>query len=84
MLAVLGVAVVALGRGAGPGFFASLVGALLVWFVVVPLRFSWMIASPPDGVGLVLYVVVAVTISMLAGWNERGRRQAEKIIHLLA
>ena len=84
ILAVLGVTVVALGWGAGPSFFASLVGTLLVWFAVVPARFSWKITSTTDGVALFLYAVVAVSISLLAGQNERGRRLAQEAAQLLA
>src|SRR5215469_4729411 len=58
ILAVLGVAIVALGWGAGPSFFASLVGTLLVWFVVVPVRFSWTLSSTTDGIALFLYMAV--------------------------
>jgi signal transduction histidine kinase/PAS domain-containing protein len=84
ILAVLGVAVVALAWGVGPSFVASLVGTLLIWFVVVPPQFSFKITSPTDGVALFLYAVVSITVSLLAGQNERGRRRAKDEAQWLA
>jgi PAS domain S-box-containing protein len=83
ILTVLGVAMVALGWGVGPSFLASLVGALLVWFVAMPPRFTSKITSPTDSVTLFLYVAVAISISVLAGKNEHGRRQAEAAAEVL-
>ena len=79
-----GVVLVALGWGAGPGFVASLVGTFLLYFVVLPPHFSWILADPADGIGLAMYLVVGTSISLLAGQNERARRQAEKTAQLLA
>ena len=83
VLIVLGVVLIAIGWGAGPGLFATLLGTAVLWFLVLPPHFSWPIADPADAVGLVLYAVVGVSISLLAGQNERARRQAEQVSRLL-
>ena len=41
------------------------------------------LTGPADGIGLVLYLVVGVSISLLAGRSERARRQAEETARLL-
>ncbi len=84
IITLVGVVLVALGWGAGPGFVTSLVGTFLLYFVVLPPHFSWRLADAADGIGLAMYLVVGSSISMLAGQNERARRQTEKTAQLLA
>lgn len=83
ILTLVGVALVALGWGAGPSLFASLVGTFLLCYLVLPPNFSWMLADPADAIGLVLFLALGVGISLLAGQNERRRRQAEEMARLL-
>ena len=81
---LVGVILIALAFGAGPSLFATLVSVLLLYVVVLPPHFAWVITDPADGVGLVLYLVVGVSISLFAGQSERARRQAEKTALSLA
>jgi signal transduction histidine kinase/PAS domain-containing protein len=78
ILTVVGVVLVTLGWGAGPGLFATLVGTLLLYYVVLPPHFSWILVNPADSIGLALYLVVGASISVLAGRSERARRRAEE------
>ena len=76
---VLAILLVALGWGAGPGIVAMLVGtALLLYFVVPPVD-TWRIAQTGDAVSLCLYVVVGLTVSIIASNTERGRRKSEQL-----
>jgi PAS domain S-box-containing protein len=84
MLPVVVVLLVSLGWGAGPGLFATLVGTALLYFVVLPPRFTWAIADPADGLGVLLYAVIGVCVSVLASGSERRRRQAEELARELA
>jgi PAS domain S-box-containing protein len=81
---LVGVVLVALGWGAGPGLLATLLSTLLLEFVVLVPHFTWTISDPADVIGLVLYLVVGVSISLLAGRSERARRQAEDTAYLLS
>ncbi len=81
---LVGAVIMALGWGAGPSLFATLVSTLLLDFFVVLPQFSWKIADPADALGLVLYLAVGSSIGLLAGQSERARRRAEKTAQLLA
>jgi signal transduction histidine kinase len=84
IFALGGMLLVALGWGAGPGLFASLVTTILLYVVVFPPRFSLTLTNPADGFGLLIYLVVGASISVLAGQNEQARRQAKETTQLLA
>ena len=84
ILTLVGVVIVALGWGAGPGLFASLLGTCVIYFVVLPPHFSWTLSTPANGIGLVMYLVVGACISVLAGRNAWRRRQAEETAQVLA
>jgi signal transduction histidine kinase/PAS domain-containing protein len=84
ILVVLGVVVVALNWGEGPGLFATLAGALLFYLVVLPLNYSWAVDDLPDAIGLILYLVVGISVSLLAGGSERARQKAEATTRRLA
>jgi signal transduction histidine kinase/PAS domain-containing protein len=81
---LVGVIVMAVGWGAGPSLFATLVSMLVLYLVVFSPRFSWVISDPADGIGLLVYLMVGVSISLLAGRSERARRHAEEAAQLLA
>jgi signal transduction histidine kinase/PAS domain-containing protein len=80
---LVGVVLVALGWGAGPGLVATMLSTLLLEFVVLSPYFTWTIDDPADVIGLVLYLVVGASISLLAGRSEWARRQAVESAHLL-
>jgi signal transduction histidine kinase/PAS domain-containing protein len=78
------VVLIALGWGAGPGLFATAVGTFLLYYAVLPPHFSFSLANPSDAIGLALYLVVGVGISLLASQSEWARRQAEASSQRLA
>ena len=80
---LVGVVIMALGWGMGPGLLAALVSTFLLDFAVGTPHFSLAISSLADGIGLVFYLVVGASISLLAGRNEWARRQAEITAQLL-
>ena len=74
-LMVLGVLVVALTCGAGPGILATLVGAVLLdGFVLFP-----HLSRPVENICVVLVVLVGFSISLIAGQHSRARRQTEEL-----
>ena len=83
ILVLVGVVLVAMGWGAGPGLLATLLGTFALYFVVLSPDASWLHTDPADGVGLATYLLVGAAISLLAGQNERARRQAEETTRLL-
>jgi signal transduction histidine kinase/PAS domain-containing protein len=84
ILVVLGVVIVALSWGEGPGLLATLAGALLFYLVVLPLDYSWAVDDLPDAIGLILYLVVGISIGLLAGGSERARQQTQAAARRLA
>ncbi|HEY7356653.1 MAG TPA: PAS domain S-box protein, partial [Ktedonobacterales bacterium] len=78
------VVLIALWWGAGPSLFATFVGTFLLYYALLPPYGAWMLAEPADVLGLALYVLVGVCISLLAGRSERARRLAEEQSRLLA
>ncbi|MGO8949970.1 MAG: ATP-binding protein [Ktedonobacterales bacterium] len=84
VLALVGVVLIAFGWGAGPGLLATLMGTLLLYFMVLPPYYAGMLADPANGIGLLMYLLVGTSISLLAGQRERSRRQAQDAARLLA
>jgi signal transduction histidine kinase/PAS domain-containing protein len=84
ILADVGVLLIALGWGAGPGLCATLVGTFLLYYALLPPYFSWSLEDPADAFGLLMYLVVGCGISILASRSVRARRLAEEQSHLLA
>lgn len=78
------VVVIALGWGAGPGLWATLVGTFLIDYALIPPTFSWAPANPADVLGLGFYAVVGVSFSLLVSRTERARRQTEALAQHLA
>src|SRR5947208_6568971 len=76
---ILVILLVALGWGAGPSVVALLVGAVLLIFFVFPPTFTFSIGGWADGIELLLYVAVGLTISILASKTERARRSSEQL-----
>lgn len=77
ILTDVGVVLVAVIWGAGPSLFATLVGTFLLYYVLLPPYFTWVLGSPANGIELVLYLVVGVSISLIASRSEGARRQLE-------
>lgn len=77
MLALLGGVGVALAFGAGPSLLAVLVGAVLLWVIVLPPKFSWTLSREGDTLALALWVTVGLTMSLLASRAEHARRAAQ-------
>jgi signal transduction histidine kinase/PAS domain-containing protein len=71
---VLGMVIVTLGWGAGPGIFSILIGALLLDFFVLDPQFSFAIREAGATAGSLLLVLVALTISILASQVDQARR----------
>lgn len=76
---ILVILLVALGWGAGPSIVALLVGAVLLLLFVLPPIFSLSIAQSEDIIGIGLYLVVGLTISIFASNIERARRTSEQL-----
>lgn len=75
LLAVVAVSAVG---GLWPGLIGSLAGSLLVnWFFTPPL-YTWTIAEAENVVALLVFVVVAMTVSWLVSIAARRRAQAER------
>jgi PAS domain S-box-containing protein len=81
---LVGLVMIALGWGAGPGIFASLTGILLLWLVVLPPHLSLRLPSPANTFGLVLALVITVPISLLVGGSGRAARRAEEAAQILS
>jgi PAS domain S-box-containing protein len=77
------VVMIALGWGVGPALFATLMGTLLLYLVVATPHFSFSLSNPVDAIGLVLYLAVGFSISLLARQSERAHRHTEAMNLLL-
>src|SRR5438552_545816 len=76
-LLILVVLVVALTWGAGPGLLATLVGAVLLTFLLLPPVYSLTIARIEDVLNLLVYLAVGLAVSLLSSQVQRARRAAE-------
>ncbi len=77
-LTFIAVTFIALSWGAGPGLIATLMGALLINYVVIAPYFTWDIDGWDDGIELLLFVGVGIGIAVIASQTERARRNAEQ------
>jgi PAS domain S-box-containing protein len=84
ILTLVGVVLIALIWGVGPSLLAAFVGTFLFYYVALPPYFTWSLEDPISNLGSVLYLVVGISISLLAGRSERARRQVEEQRLLLA
>jgi PAS domain-containing protein len=76
-LLILVVLVVSLNWGVGPGLLATLLGAVLLTFLLLPPVFSLMMARIEDGLDLLVYLVVGLAVSLLASQVQQGRHATE-------
>lgn len=79
LLEMLAVALVALNWGAGPSLVATLLGAVLLNYVILPPSFAWSLRSGADVLDIVLFLGVGLTTSLVASQIERARRSAEAL-----
>jgi signal transduction histidine kinase len=84
VLEVLVVALVALNWGAGPSLVATLIGALLLEFVILPPPFTWNATNAQSVVESLLFLAVGVIISIVASQSQRARKNAEHLTNSLA
>jgi signal transduction histidine kinase len=69
---------VALTWGQGPSLLATFVGTCLLAFLILPPEFSWNIDKRADAVGLAVYLLTGITVSLIAGQKGRAHRRAEQ------
>jgi len=70
---------VALNWGAGPGLLATLLGAVLLDYIVVMPQFRWNLVEEADIAGVGLLLVVGFSISVMASRHAYMRRNAERL-----
>ena len=76
LLEILCVAIVALNFGTGPSLLSTLVGIILLNFFVLPPRSSLSLNEVQSFVESILFLLVGITISVVASQVERARRGA--------
>ncbi len=79
LLSVLGIVLIALAFGPGPSLLAALLGSVMIDFFVLPPAFHFPVSPAGKLVSFMLYLLVGVAISLIAGQVERGRRLAERL-----
>jgi PAS domain S-box-containing protein len=78
-LVILVILVIALSWGVGPSLLATIAGAILLVFFVIPPYFSFSLMARGDTVGLVIYLIVGLAVSILAAQTEHARRHTEAL-----
>ncbi|TMK56089.1 MAG: DUF4118 domain-containing protein, partial [Actinobacteria bacterium] len=69
---------IAFGGGLRPAIPAAVVSTLLInWFFTPPVH-TWKVANPEDVVALVVFVVVAASVSVLVDREARHRAEAQR------
>lgn len=78
LLELLAVALIALGWGAGPSLLATLIGAVLLNFVVLPAHPNWAPDARGNLVETAIFIFIAAggVISIAASRVARARREA--------
>lgn len=76
LLELLVVAVVAVSWGAGPSILATLLGAALLEWVVLPLSFGAEFRYPGDLLEVGWFMLVGLALGAVAGQTEGARRRA--------
>lgn len=84
MLTLVGVILIALIWGVGPSLLAAFVGTFLFYYVALLPHFSWTLVDPIRSLGSILYLVVGISISLLAARSKRAQWQIEEKNLLLA
>jgi two-component system sensor histidine kinase KdpD len=69
---------IAFGGGIRPAIPAAVVSALLInWYFTPPVH-TWKIASPEDVAALIVFVLVAASVSILVDREARNRTEAQR------
>ncbi len=76
LLEILSIAIIALNFGTGPSLLATLVGITLLNFFVLPQRSTSSLNDVQDFVESILFLMIGITISIVASQVERARRSA--------
>ncbi len=76
LLEILCVSIIALNFGTGPSLLSTLLGILLLNFFVLPPHFSLSLNDIQSFVESILFLLVGITISVVASQVERARRGA--------
>lgn len=84
LLEILAIVLVALSWGAGASLLATLVGVVLVNFIVLPPHFVWNFDNIANAVEAFLFLMVGFAITVVASQVERARRNAEELASSLA
>jgi PAS domain S-box-containing protein len=79
LLEVLAVVLVALNWGAGPSLLATLEGAGLIEFVILPQHFTWTLDSAKNVVEILLFLLVGLALCVFASRSERVRQNAQAL-----
>ena len=73
---ILGIAIIALNFGTGPSLLATVVSILLLDFFVLPPHYSLNVNDLQSFVESVLFLLIGITISIVASQVEQARRRA--------
>ena len=84
LLEVLIIALVALSWGVGPSIVATLFGACLFDYIILPPQFSWTHGDPRTVYQLLLLILIGLVIGIVASQTERARRRAQHLADSLA
>lgn len=76
---ILVILLTALQWGAGPSVVATVVGAALLIYFILPPIFSPLVAQQEDIIGVIVYLIVGFTVSILASQTQRTRHRAEAV-----
>jgi len=79
LLEILVVALIALTWGAVPSVVATLIGAALLEYVILPPHFSWTPMQPEDLVQVFLFLTVGLVMSIVASRIQGARRNAQEL-----
>lgn len=75
--ALLVVLLIALAWGVGPSLFATFIGTAMLMFLALPPYFSLAIAGTDNKIGILLFVIVSLTVSLLTSQTQRARSALE-------
>lgn len=79
LLEMLAIALVALSWGVGPSVVATLLGACLFAYLILPSPGTWVFSDARDGYQLLLFVLVGLVIGIVSSQTELARRRAERL-----
>lgn len=75
---LFGIVLAAVVFGAGPSLFATVTGALLLFSLVLPPQFSLAPDTARQVPGILLYLVLGATLSVLPGQRAQARQTADR------